>query len=252
MSGHSKWAGIKHKKAIVDAKRGKEFTRVVREIQVAAREGGSDPQGNFRLRLALQKAREVNMPNDKVDNAIKRGTGELKGGELEEFRLEGYGPHGVAVMVDCVSDNRNRTVADVRHFFSRSGGNLGETGSVAWMFTKKGLLSVEPGKRDREELALELIEAGAADVQVEEDLLEVETDPAEFEAVRARVEGMGVKLASAEVTMSPTTTVPLDESQAGQVLRLLDSLEEHDDIQEVFANFDIPTDILEKISAAVG
>ena len=251
MSGHSKWAGIKHKKAIVDAKRGQAFTRLSREIQIAAKEGGGLPENNFRLRLAMQKAREANMPADKIDHAIKRGTGEIAGGQLDEVRYEGYGPAGVAVMVDALTDNRNRTSASMKHLFSKYGGNLGESNSVGWMFDRKGVVEIAADGKDPEEIGLAAIEAGAEDVQVEGGSVEITTDPAEFEAVKAAVEELGVMVENAEVTMQPKQTVPVEEDKAGAVLRLLEALEEDDDVQQVYANFDIPADVLERVSASV-
>ncbi len=251
MSGHSKWAGIKHKKAIVDAKRGQAFTRASREISIAAREGGGNPDGNFRLRLAMQKAREINMPTDRIQNAIKRGTGELAGERLEEVRYEGYGPAGVAVMVDTLTDNRNRTSASVRHRFSKGGGNLGESNSVGWMFERKGVITVNAGNKDPEEIALAAIEAGADDVQVDGKSVEITTAPSSFEKVKTAVEGLGVTVENSEITMQPKQTVPVGEDKAAAVLRLMESLEEDDDVQQVYANFDIPTDVLERVSAQV-
>jgi YebC/PmpR family DNA-binding regulatory protein len=251
VSGHSKWAGIKHKKAIVDAKRGQAFTRASREILIAAKEGGGNVDGNFRLRLAVQKAREINMPTDKIQNAIKRGTGELAGEKLEEIRYEGYGPAGVAVMVDAFTDNRNRTSASIRHRLSKFGGNLGESNSVGWMFERKGVISADAGKNDPEEVGLAAIEAGADDVQVEGKSVEVTTPPAAFEKVKAAMEGMGVTIDNAEITMQPKQTVAVGEDKAAAVLRLMESLEEDDDVQQVYANFDIPTNVLERVSAQV-
>jgi YebC/PmpR family DNA-binding regulatory protein len=251
MSGHSKWAGIKHKKAIVDAKRGQAFTRASREITMAAREGGGDIDGNFQLRLAVQKAREVNMPADKIQGAIDRGTGAAKGEALEELRYEGYGPAGVAILVDCVTDNRNRTAPAIRHVFSKNGGALGEANSVGWMFERKGVLSVQAGDQDPEEIGLTAIEAGADDVQVDGGTVEITTEPATFEAVRRAVEATGVAIENAEVTMQPKQTVPVGEDKAAAVLRLLEALEEEDDVQQVYANFDIPVDVLERVSASV-
>ncbi len=251
MSGHSKWAGIKHKKAIVDAKRGQAFTRASREILIAAKEGGGSVDGNFRLRLAVQKAREINMPTDKIQNAIKRGTGELAGEKLEEIRYEGYGPAGVAVMVDAFTDNRNRTSASIRHRLSKFGGNLGESNSVGWMFERKGVISADAGKNDPEDVGLAAIEAGADDVQVEGKSVEVTTPPAAFEKVKAAMEGMGVTIDNAEITMQPKQTVAVGEDKAAAVLRLMESLEEDDDVQQVYANFDIPTNVLERVSAQV-
>ena len=251
MSGHSKWAGIKHKKAIVDAKRGQAFTRASREILIAAKEGGGSIDGNFRLRLAVQKAREINMPTDKIQNAIKRGTGELAGEKLEEIRYEGYGPAGVAVMVDAFTDNRNRTSASIRHRLSKFGGNLGESNSVGWMFERKGVISADAGKNDPEDVGLAAIEAGADDVQVEGKSVEVTTPPGAFEKVKAALEGMGVTIDNAEITMQPKQTVAVGEDKAAAVLRLMESLEEDDDVQQVYANFDIPTNVLERVSAQV-
>jgi YebC/PmpR family DNA-binding regulatory protein len=251
MSGHSKWAGIKHKKAIVDAKRGQAFTRAAREILIAAKEGGGSVEGNFRLRLAVQKAREINMPTDKIQNAIKRGTGELAGERLEEIRYEGYGPAGVAIMVDAFTDNRNRTSASIRHRLSKFGGNLGESNSVGWMFERKGVISADAGKNDPEDVGLAAIEAGADDVQVEGKSIEVTTPPGAFEKVKAAMEGMGVTVDNAEITMQPKQTVAVGEDKAAAVLRLMESLEEDDDVQQVYANFDIPTNVLERVSAQV-
>ncbi len=251
MSGHSKWAGIKHKKAIGDAKRGQAFTRASREITIAAREGGGSPDGNFRLRLAMQKAREINMPTDRIKNAIQRGTGELAGDKLEEVRYEGYGPGGVAVMVDTLTDNRNRTSAAIRHLFSKGGGNLGETNSVGWMFERKGVIAANAGTHDPEEVGLAAIEAGADDVSVEGKSIEVTAPPSAFEKVKAAVEGQGVTVENAEITMQPKQTVAVGEDRAAAVLRLMESLEEDDDVQQVYANFDIPTDVLERVSAQV-
>jgi YebC/PmpR family DNA-binding regulatory protein len=251
VSGHSKWAGIKHKKAIVDAKRGQAFTRASREILIAAKEGGGNPEGNFRLRLAMQKAREINMPTDKIQNAIKRGTGELAGEKLEEIRYEGYGPSGVAVMVDAFTDNRNRTSASIRHRFSKFGGNLGESKSVGWMFERKGVISANAGKNNPEDVGLAAIEAGADDVQVDGKSIEVTTPPAAFEKVKTAMEGLGVSVENAEITMQPKQTVAVGEDKAAAVLRLMESLEEDDDVQQVYANFDIPTNVLERVSAQV-
>jgi YebC/PmpR family DNA-binding regulatory protein len=251
VSGHSKWAGIKHKKAIVDAKRGQAFTRASREILIAAKEGGGNVDGNFRLRLAMQKAREINMPTDKIQNAIKRGTGELAGERLEEIRYEGYGPAGVAVMVDAFTDNRNRTSASIRHRLTKFGGNLGESNSVGWMFERKGVISAGAGKNDPEEVGLAAIEAGADDVQVDGRSVEITTPPSAFEKVKAAMEGLGVTIDNAEITMQPKQTVAVAEDKAAAVLRLMESLEEDDDVQQVYANFDIPTNVLERISAQV-
>jgi YebC/PmpR family DNA-binding regulatory protein len=251
MSGHSKWAGIKHKKAIVDAKRGQAFTRASREITIAAREGGGNPDGNFRLRLAMQKAREINMPTDKIKNAIDRGTGDLAGERLEEVRYEGYGPAGVAIMADALTDNRNRTSASIRHRFSKLGGNLAESNAVGWMFERKGVITVNTGKHDPEEVGLAAIEAGADDVQVDGKSVEITTPPNAFEKVKAGLEALGVTVENAEVTMQPKQTVSVGEDKAAAVLRLMESLEEDEDVQQVYANFDIPSDVLERVSAQV-
>ena len=252
MSGHSKWAGIKHKKAIVDAQRGKTFTRVSREVTIAAKEGGASVDGNFRLRLAIQKAREVNMPADKIKAAIERGTGGSAAEQIEELRYEGYGPGGVAILVDAVTENRNRTSASLRHRFNKYGGNMAESNAVAWMFERKGVISLETGGLDPEEVGLAAIEAGAEDILVEGSTVEVTTGPSEFEAVRGALEAMsGVTIENSEVTMQPKQTVPIEEDRAAAVLRLLDSLEEDDDVQQVYANFDIPADVLERVSAQV-
>jgi YebC/PmpR family DNA-binding regulatory protein len=251
MSGHSKWAGIKHKKAVVDAKRGQAFTRASREITIAAKEGGGDIDGNFRLRLAVQKAREVNMPADRIQAAIDRGTGAAKGDALEELRYEGYGPAGVAILVDAVTDNRNRTAPAIRHVFSKNGGSMAEANAVAWMFERKGVVSAQLGDKDPEEVELAAIEAGAEDTQVDGETIEITTEASDLEAVRKALEAAGVTVENAEVTMQPKQTVPVGEDKAAAVLRLLEALEEEDDVQSVHANFDIPADVLERISASV-
>jgi YebC/PmpR family DNA-binding regulatory protein len=251
MSGHSKWAGIKHKKAVVDARKGQQFTKVTRELTVAAREGGPDPAGNFRLRLAIQKAREVNMPADNIDRAVQRGAGGKEGVQLEEVRYEGYGPHGVAVMVDTVTDNRNRTVAALRNVFTRSGGSLGETNSVAWMFSQQGVIRVDAKGKDPEALALELLDVvdvgEGGEISVDGSDVQVTVEPSRFEEVRRTLEEHGYTIDSAEVTMNPSTSVPLDARQAPAVLRLLEGLEEHDDVQQVYANVEIPDEVLESV-----
>jgi len=251
MSGHSKWAGIKHKKAVVDARRGQIFTKVARELTVAAREGGSDPGGNFRLRLAIQKAREVNMPADNIDRAVARGAGGKDGVQLEEVRYEGYGPHGVAVLVDTLTDNRNRTVAAIRNLFTRSGGSLGEANSVGWMFQQQGVIRVEANGADPEGLALSLLDAvdvgDDGDISVDGKEVVVTVAPGRFEDARRAVEEGGHAIESAEVTMNPSQSIELDARQAPGVLRLLDALEEHDDVQQVYANAEIPDDVLESV-----
>ena len=249
MSGHSKWSTIKRKKGAVDAKRGKIFTRLIKEITVAARMGGGDPDGNPRLRAAIASAKTENMPKDNIERAIKKGTGELEGAVYEEITYEGYGPGGVAILVDCMTDNKNRTVADIRHYFSKSGGNLGESGCVSWMFDKKGTILVDKETIDEEELMDKVLEAGAQDVVEEDNVFQVETSPDDFESVREALEADGVKFIEASVAMVPQNTVEItDEKTARQILKLLESLEDHDDVQNVYANFDIPDDIMESVS----
>lgn len=251
MSGHSKWAGIKHKKAIVDAKRGQTFTKVAMELTVAAREGGPDPTGNFRLRLAVQKARDVNMPADNIERAIARGSGGKDGVQLEEIRYEGYGPHGVAVLVDVVTDNRNRTVAAVRNFFTRSGGSLGESNSVNWIFDQRGVVIVDSAGNDADELALDVVEAvdlgEDGDVVAEDGMLRIVSAPSQLEAVRRYVDEKSWKVESAGLEMIPKTTVTLDEKQAGPVIRLLENLEDNDDVSAVYANAEIPDSVFETV-----
>jgi YebC/PmpR family DNA-binding regulatory protein len=248
MSGHSKWAGIKHKKAKVDAQRGRVFTKLIREITVAARLGGGDPSGNARLRDAIDKAKAANMPSENITRAIKKGTGELEGVSYEECIYEGYGPGGVAVLVETVTDNRNRTTSELRKIFSRFNGNLGESGCVGWMFEKKGLIRLSARGTDEETLLAVALEAGAEDIQKEEGAFEVITAPKDFEGVKAAVEKAGFPLESAEVTKLPQSTIPLTGKGAEQVLRLMDELEEHDDVQQVYANFDIPEEIMAALS----
>jgi len=249
MSGHSKWASIKHKKAKVDAARGRIFTKFIREITVAARVGGGDPNGNPRLRTAVQAARAVNMPADNIDRAIKKGTGELEGVRYEEITYEGYGPGGVAVMVETLTDSKNRTVGEIRKLFSKNAGNLGESGCVAFTFHKKGYIQVEASKVDEDKLMTIALDAGAEDMQREESLFAVTTTPKDFEKVRDAITKSGIKPVSAEVTMVPTTNVKLEGKQAEQMIRLMEELEEHDDVQHVYANFDIPEEILAAASA---
>ena len=246
MSGHSKWSSIKHQKAVVDARRGQLFTKLTREIIVAVRQGGSNPESNFRLRLAIQKARDNNMPLDNIEKAIKRGSGTVEGASLVELTLEGYGPGGAAILVQALSDNRNRTIQDVRNIFSRSHGSLGESGCVAWLFDSKGLISVETNDLDAEELALQAIDAGAEDVKLENNYVEIYTRPEELEMVRTALEQKISPIASAELSMIPKTTVELEEKAALQTLRLLDKLEELDEVQHVSSNADFSDSILEK------
>ncbi len=246
MSGHSKWAQIKRQKGVADARRGQLFTKLTREIIVAVREGGSNPEANFRLRLAIQKARDSNMPLDNIDRAIKRGSGQAEGASLVEMVLEGYGPNGVAILVQALSDNRNRTLQDVRNIFTRHGGNLGESGCVAWLFDSQGVITVETNAQDAEELALEAIDAGAEDVKIENKYIEIYTKPEELEQVREALGQKKLTIASAEVTMVPKSIVELEEKAALQTLRLLDRLEELDEVQLVSSNADFSDAILEK------
>jgi len=251
MSGHSKWSSIKHQKGVADARRGQLFTKLTREIIVVVRQGGSNPEANFRLRLAIQKARDSNMPTDNIERAIKRGSGTLDGASLAELVLEGYGPSGVAILVQALSDNRNRTLQDVRNTFSRSGGSLGESGCVAWLFESKGLITVEIKDSDAEELALQAIDAGAEDVNIDNDPIEIYTRPDELEAVRAALEQQNLPIASADLSMIPKTMVEVEEKAALQALKLLDKLEGLDDVQHVFSNIDFSDSTLEKYRAQV-
>ena len=246
MSGHSKWASIKHQKGVADARRGQLFTKLTREIIMAAREGGGNPEVNFRMRLAVQRARDNNMPNDNIERAIKRGTGELEGASLVEVVLEGYGPSGTAILVSALSDNRNRTIQEVRSLFSRHGGSLGENGCVAWLFDPKGVITLKTDDLDADELALSAIDAGAEDVKVESGYVEVYTKPEELEMVRTVLEQKNLAIASAEVSMVPKTMVQLDEKAALQALKLLDKLEEMDEVQHISSNADFPDSVLEK------
>jgi YebC/PmpR family DNA-binding regulatory protein len=248
MSGHSKWATIRHKKGAADAKRGKAFTKLIKELMVAARMGGGNPEGNPRLRAAVLAAKAENMPRENIDRAIKKGTGELEGVSYEEMMYEGYGPGGVAVLVDIMTDNRNRAASEVRHIFSRNGGNLGEAGCVAWMFNKKGSVVFDKNAMPEEELIELALEAGAEDVKDQEDQFEVITSPEEFANVKAAFDEKTLKYELAEITMFPQTTVRIEDPKtAQQLLRLMDTLEDHDDVQHVYANFDIPDQILESL-----
>jgi len=239
MSGHSKWHSIKHKKGALDAKRGKLFTKFIKEITVAARSGGGDPEGNARLRKAIADAKAGNMPNDTIDRAIRRGTGEEEGVNYEEITYEGYGPRGVALMIQSMTDNRNRTVAEIRHIFSKNGGNLGESGSVGWMFEKKGYIVVDKSTKSEEELFDLAIEAGADDLRDDEDTFEIITSPDAFDGVLTAVKGAGIEPQVAEVEMMPQNYVRLEGGDARQMLKLMEALEDHDDVQKVSANFDI-------------
>jgi YebC/PmpR family DNA-binding regulatory protein len=240
MSGHSKWHTIKHKKGALDAKRGKIFTKLIKEITVAARTGGSgDIDSNARLRKAVNDAKAQNMPNDTIDRAIKRGTGELEGAQYDEVTYEGYGPGGVAVLVDAMTDNRNRTVAEVRHIFSKNGGNMGESGSVAWMFNKKGYIVVDKAAKSEDELFEIAIEAGADDMQDGGDVWEILTAPENFDAVQNAIKGAGVTPQASEISMIPQNYIRLEGTDAKQMLKLYDALDDNEDVQKVSANFDI-------------
>lgn len=249
MSGHSKWSQIKHKKAHTDAKRGKSFTKIVKEISIAARLGGGDPTGNPRLRTAIEKAKEVNMPGDNVKKAIMKGTGELPGVSYEEFSYEGYGPAGVAVIIDVMTDNKNRTVPEIRFVMSKSGGSLGETGCVSWMFDKRGYILVNKANTAEEAVMSAALDAGAEDMKndPEEENYEIITAPEDLNTVKAALEKAKILVESAEVTMLPKNYVVLDGKAAEQMIRLMDALEDLDDVQNVYANFDIPDEIAEKI-----
>jgi YebC/PmpR family DNA-binding regulatory protein len=249
MSGHSKWAGIKHKKAKVDAQRGRLFTRLIRGITVAARLGGGDPAANPRLRDAIDKAKGGNMPQDNIVRAIKKGTGELEGVSYEECVYEGYGPGGVAIILEAVTDNRNRTTAEVRKLFSKFAGNMGESGCVGWMFDKKGLIQVPAQDVDEEQLLAVALEAGAEDVRSGENTFEVVTALKDFAAVKTALAQGSFPIEQAEITMVPQSTIRLEGKVAEQVLRLMDGLEEHDDVQHVYANFDIPDEIMAALTA---
>lgn len=253
MAGHSKWANIKHKKGKEDARRGKLFSKLSKMITVAAREGGGDPDTNTDLRLAIQKARDNNMPNDNIERAIKRGTGELSGVNYERFVYEGYGPGGVALYMEIMSDNRNRTASEIRHILSKYGGNLGETGCVSWMFNRRGQLVVDLDNSDFDEdtLMLMAIEAGADDVVREDNLVTIYTEPASMEEVRKNLEAEGVKFVSADIAMIPENTIELDAVTARKTLKLMDVLEDHDDVQEVYSNFDIPEEIMAQLAEEV-
>jgi YebC/PmpR family DNA-binding regulatory protein len=249
MSGHSKWSSIKRQKGVNDTKRGAVFTKVAREIMISARQGGGDPDGNYRLRLAMEKARSVNMPQDNIKRAIERATGAGEGDQFEEIVYEGYGPGGVAVLVEAATDNRNRTAADVRAIFTKAGGQLAGSGAVAWQFEPRGLIAVTAGGRDPDEVALTAIDAGADDVDTSDaERVEVYTSPADLERVRAALDAAGLPVESAENAMVAKQTVELDEHRARQNLRLIESLEDLDDVQRVTANFDIPEDVFAEVA----
>lgn len=248
MSGHSKWSTIKHKKAAKDAKRGKIFTKLIKEITVAARMGGGDVNANPRLRTAVTTARAASMPNDNIDRAIKKGTGELEGVTYEEIQYEGYGPGGTAIIAQVLTDNKNRTVSEIRRLFSKHGGNMGETGSVSWMFDKKGLITVEKSQVDEDRLMTIVLDAGAEDVRDEDEVFEVLTLPEDFNSVKEKLDQEKIAVASAQVTLIPKNTVDVDAKNVEQILKLTEELEDHDDVQNVSSNFNIPTELLEKAS----
>jgi YebC/PmpR family DNA-binding regulatory protein len=250
MSGHSKWSSIKHKKAARDAKRGKAFTKLIKEITIAARLGGGDINANPRLRTAVAAAKAQSMPNDNIDRAIKKGTGELGGGQLEQVSYEGYGPGGVALILEVLTDNRNRTVSEIRFLMSKHGGNLGEAGCVAWMFKRRGVIAVDRNTADEDRLMELALEAGADDVTGDGDSFQVISPLESFSAVRDALEKSGITIANAEMTMVPESTVKVTGHQAEQVLKLLEDLEDHDDVQSVSANFDIDEEVMAQFSAA--
>ncbi len=246
MSGHSKWAQIKRKKAATDVKRGKIFTKLIREIITAARLGGGDPDSNARLRAAIEAAKAENMPKENIERAIKKGTGELEGSYYEEVSYEGYGAGGIAILISALTDNRNRTVSELRYLFNKYGGNLGETGCVSWMFEKKGVIAFAKDGIEEERLMEVAVEAGAEDIKIEEDEYEVITAPEEFEHIKQFFDKAGLKYERAEITMICQNVVKItDKNQAERILKLMDALEDHDDVQKVYANFDIPDEILE-------
>jgi len=249
MSGHSKWSTIKHKKAAKDAKRGKLFSKLIKEVTVAAKMGGGDINANPRLRTAVNTARAASVPADNIDRAIKKGTGEVEGVQYEEIQYEGYGPGGVAVMVSVMTDNRNRTVSELRHLFTKCGGSMGETGCVAWMFKKRGVLMVPKSAVDEERLMELVLEVGADDVEEQDDMFQVTTAPEVYDAVKEALDKAGIETESASVTMVAANTVSLEGASAEKTLRLLDELEDHDDVQDVASNFDISQEELERLSA---
>ena len=244
MAGHSKWANIRHRKAAQDAKRGKIYTKLAREITVAAREGGGDPETNPRLRAAIERARKFNMPKENIERAIKRGTGEIAGESYEEVTYEGYGPGGVAIIVKCLTDNRNRTASEVRHAFSKHGGNLGTSGCVSWMFERKGVITIPADKYDEDEVMMAAIESGADDVVKEEGKFIIYTEPSSLEEVRKGIADSGIEIEEAKLDLIPNTTTKVEGETAEKVLKLLMALEDLDDVQEVYSNFDMPEEVL--------
>ncbi len=248
MSGHSKWASIKHKKALVDAKRGKIFTKIIREITVAARFGGGDPGTNPRLRLAISNAKAANMPSDNIDRAIKKGTGALEGTTYEEVAYEGYGPEGVAVLVQCLTDNKNRTASEIRNIFSKKSGNLAGAGSVAWLFEKKGLIVVDASAANEDQLMELVLNAGADDLSKAGEKFEILTGPSDFEQVKKALDDAKMVYESANLQMIPKNLVPVSASNAKVVLNLIEALEDHDDVQNVYANCDIPDEVMKEVA----
>ncbi len=248
MSGHSKWAQIRRKKGKLDAQRGRIFTRLIREITVAAREAGGNPETNARLRSAIETAKTQNMPQDNTKKAIMRGTGELEGVNYEEISYEGYGPCGVAILIEALTDNKNRTTSEIRHIFSHYGGNLGENGCVSWMFKDKGIIYIDKEKVDEEKLLMIALDANAEDVIAEDDSYQIITSPKEFESMKSILQSKEIEYSSAELAKSPQSTVKIGKKEAGTILKLMDALEEHDDVQHVYANFDIPDEVLNQVA----
>jgi len=248
MSGHSKWAGIKHKKAIIDSKRGKIFTKIAREITIAAKQGGGNPEHNVRLRKAIEDGKAANMPQDNIKRAVQKGTGEIPGVVYEELRYEGYGPAGVALLVEVTTDSRNRTGSEIRKIFSDHNGNVGESGSVAWMFSLKGSIAVEKNKTDEETLLNLALEAGAEDVKSsDEEIFEILMEPTDFEKVKETIEAKQIPILNAEITQIAQTLIAVKDNDAETLLKLVEALEDHDDVKAVYGNFDIPKEIMEKI-----
>lgn len=247
MSGHSKWATTKRKKAAIDSKKGKIFTKITKEIAVAAKIGGGDPDGNARLRTAILKAKESNMPSDNIKKAVMKGTGELPGVSYEETTYEGYGPNGVAILIEIMTDNKNRTVAEIRKTFTRHGGNMGEAGCVSWMFHKKGYIVVERSRADEDRLMSLALDAGAEDMKSDNNNFEIVTMPKDFEKVRDILKQNNIEMSVSEITMVPQSHIKLDGKEAEQMLKLMEELEDHDDVQNVYANFDIPEEIMAKV-----
>jgi YebC/PmpR family DNA-binding regulatory protein len=248
MSGHSKWSTIKHKKGAADAKRGKIFTRIIREIAIAAKMGGGDPNGNPRLRTAILAAKDANMPKDNIEKAIKKGTGELEGQSYEDFMFEGYGAAGVAIIVEGSTDNRNRTMPEIRHLFSKYNGNMGETGCVAWMFETKGIILIAAEDQDEDEIMECALEAGAEDMEADDGYFQIKTPPEDLMSVRETMEAKGIKIESASLQRIPNATIRVEGKDAEKVLKLTSALEDHDDVSNVYANFDIDSELIEQMT----